>query len=224
MSTCRTGRHVERNALRSGCQPFKLVDMKDKGNNPTKRRTKADFRFNDARLCFSFAGTLGDRGKPRPYERLVSPDDLARWCVESGCLGTPPVCTDADLVHAKELREAIQRFGEAMAGRLPTDPQDVAIINRAAAKPPPAPELLADGTSVRWIGNGLDAALSSVARDLVALCDSPLRGRVRICENEECGVPFVDTSRAGGRRWCSMSTCGALSKKRTYRARLQAKT
>jgi predicted RNA-binding Zn ribbon-like protein len=84
-----------------------------------------------------------------------------------------------------------------------------------------APELVAGATKVRWVGSGLEAVLSTVARDLIAICDSPLKDRVRICENEECGVPFVDTSRAGIRRWCSMSTCGALIKKRAYRERLK---
>ncbi len=209
-------------ALRSGCQPHIVVDMNDEENRPAQqRRTKADFRFQDARLCFSFAGTLGDRGRPQPYERLLTPADLARWCVESGCIGSPPVCSDADLVRAKELREAIQRICEALAAGAATGPGDIAIVNRAAAKPPLAPELGPDGVSVRWVGDGLDAVLSRVARDLIELCASPLRERVRICGNPDCGVPFVDTSRAGGRRWCSMKTCGALSKKRAYRARLR---
>jgi predicted RNA-binding Zn ribbon-like protein len=121
-----------------------------------------------------------------------------------------------------------------MATGTSTDPHDIALINRAAAKPPLAPELEPSGTPnqmpnqmpnrmlVRWVGNGIDAVLSLVARDLIALCASPLDARVRICENATCGSPFLDTSRAGDRRWCSMSTCGALSKKRAYRARLRS--
>jgi predicted RNA-binding Zn ribbon-like protein len=186
-----------------------------------RRRTKADFRFKDARLCFSFTATLGDRGRPQPYERLQRPADLARWCVESGSLASPPVCGEADLERAKKLREAIQRVGEAMALDAPAYRADVALINKAAAKPPLAPELKSDGSSVRWVGDGLDAVLSLVARDLITLCASALREKVRMCENPACGSPFLDTSRAGERRWCSMSTCGALSKKRAYRARQQ---
>jgi predicted RNA-binding Zn ribbon-like protein len=190
--------------------------MSDAGQ---KRRTKADFRFQDARLCFGFAGTLGDRGRPAPYERLATPDNLARWCAESGCVDAPPACTEADLARAKELREAIQRAGAALAAGAPIAAADIAIINRAAARPPSVPELSPDGAEMRWSGDGLDAALSLVARDLIALCASPLRDRVRICGSAACGVPFVDTSRAGTRRWCSMNTCGATAKKRSYRAR-----
>src|SRR5882757_332074 len=191
---------------------------------PPQRRSKADFRFKDARLCFSFTATLGDRGKLQSYERWVRPADLARWCVESGCVSTPPVCSEADLVRAKALREAIQKVGEAVATNARPNPNGVAIINSAAAKPSPAPELDPRGTAVRWVGSRLATVLSLVARDLIALFASPLKTKVRICENPACGSPFLDTSRGGGRRWCSMSTCGALSKKRAYRARLRSDT
>ncbi len=72
--------------------------MSSQTNQLAQRRTKADFRFKDARLCFSFAATLGDRGKPQPYERLVRPADLARWCLESGGVGALPSCSGLDLV------------------------------------------------------------------------------------------------------------------------------
>jgi predicted RNA-binding Zn ribbon-like protein len=188
----------------------------------SNRRTKADFRFADARLCFSFAGTLGDRGRPQTYERLKTVDDLTRWCVESGCAKERPACSPRDLEQAKELREAIQRAGKAMAAKERPSKKDIEIINRAGSRPPVVPELLSDGVSVRWIATGLDAVLSTVARDLISVIDSPLRERVRICANTACGVPFVDTSRSGARRWCSMTTCGALAKKRAYRARRRA--
>jgi predicted RNA-binding Zn ribbon-like protein len=181
------------------------------------RRTKADFRFQDARLCFSFVATLGDRGKPESYERLVSPTDLARWSVESGCLATPPRCFPPHLIRAKALREAIYSAGKAWASKQPIDSEHIAVINSAAAIPALVPELSFD--AVTWAGTGIEAVLSSVARDFISLYGSPLRDRVKICQNAACGAPFVDTSRGGLRRWCSMTTCGALAKKRSYRSR-----
>ncbi|MGW2544562.1 CGNR zinc finger domain-containing protein [Kitasatospora sp. NPDC001574] len=186
-----------------------------------RQRAKADFRFDDARLCFAFAGTLADRGTDAPFERLARPEDLSRWAVESDCTTAAPPCTEADLGRARRLREAIQRTGLALADSAPPSPEDVALVNRAAAEPPSTPELAPDATTVRWHGATVAAVLSTVARDLIALCASEHRTRVRICGNPDCGVPFVDTSRAGARRWCSMKTCGALVKKRAYRARLQ---
>lgn len=111
-----------------------------------------------------------------------------------------------------------------MATGAPPRAHDIVSVNRAAELPPLVPKLSANGKSVQWSGNGLESVLSQVARDLIALYDSPLRERVRICGNPDCGVPFVDLSRAGARRWCSMSTCGATEKKRAYRVRLRLKS
>ncbi|MFE6871105.1 CGNR zinc finger domain-containing protein [Kitasatospora sp. NPDC057692] len=194
------------------------MDDKD-GRREGRQRAKADFRFDDARLCFAFAGTLADRGTDTPFERLARPEDLGRWSVESGCTTVAPACTEADLDGARRLREAIQRTGQALADEAAPAREDIALINGAAAEPPSVPELSADAASVRRHGDKVAAALSLVARDLIELCRSDHRDRVRICGNPACGTPFVDTSRAGARRWCSMKTCGALAKKRTYRAR-----
>ncbi|MFE7043367.1 CGNR zinc finger domain-containing protein [Streptomyces atratus] len=197
--------------------------MDDKnGRREGRQRAKADFRFDDARLCFAFAGTLADRGTDTPFERLARPEDLGRWSVESGCTTVAPACTEADLGRARRLREAVQRTGQALADETAPAHEDIALINSAAAEPTSVPELSADATSVDWRGDEVAAALSMVARDLIELCRSDHRTRVRICGNPACGTPFVDTSRAGARRWCSMKTCGALAKKRTYRARTQS--
>lgn len=43
------------------------------------------------------------------------------------------------------------------------------------------------------------------------LCSSAV-SRVRECEGERCGWLFLDTSKAGRRRWCSMADCGNRAK------------
>lgn len=41
--------------------------------------------------------------------------------------------------------------------------------------------------------------------------------RVRSCEHEDCVLWFLDTSKSGRRRWCSMETCGnRIKAKRHY--------
>jgi predicted RNA-binding Zn ribbon-like protein len=60
------------------------------------------------------------------------------------------------------------------------------------------------------------------ARVLQALTLSVLEGswaRVRICGAPDCRRAFVDTSRNGRGRWCSMKTCGNRMKTRAYRRR-----
>jgi predicted RNA-binding Zn ribbon-like protein len=60
-------------------------------------------------------------------------------------------------------------------------------------------------------------ALSAVARDAVDLLAGPDRNRIRRCGR--CTLHFVDRSRPGNRRWCSMELCGNQSKAEAFRAR-----
>ena len=67
---------------------------------------------------------------------------------------------------------------------------------------------------------GLNAALALLAPVLWSAGDL-LAGarldRVRRCANPECGWLFLDDSRVGKRRWCSMQSCGNRAKaKRHY--------
>ncbi|WP_167568813.1 CGNR zinc finger domain-containing protein [Brevibacillus migulae] len=43
--------------------------------------------------------------------------------------------------------------------------------------------------------------------------------RIRKCEHDECILHFLDTSKAGKRRWCSMETCGNRQKAAEFYAR-----
>ena len=44
-------------------------------------------------------------------------------------------------------------------------------------------------------------------------------GRLRVCAGDECGWLFLDSSKAGRRRWCSMADCGNRAKARRHYAR-----
>lgn len=61
------------------------------------------------------------------------------------------------------------------------------------------------------------AGLSAIARDAIDLLTGPLGHRIRVCAAEDCAFLFVDASRPGTRRWCSMERCGNLAKLRTHR-------
>jgi predicted RNA-binding Zn ribbon-like protein len=66
-------------------------------------------------------------------------------------------------------------------------------------------------------GEGVSAlrhALAGAAIEL--LTDLPL-DRLRRCPGDDCGWLFLDTSKAGRRRWCDMATCGTTDKNRRRR-------
>ncbi len=172
-----------------------------------------EFPFRSGRLCLDFSATLGGRYRGG-FERLRSTDDLRRWLRDSGLSSRPAPLSEHYLEAARELREAIYRLahpkGKARAG-------DVATLNRWAGLPPLAPKLAADGT-VSLQGSA-EGALSTLARDAIDLLTGPLARRIRECARPDCSLLFVDASRPGRRRWCSMERCGNLRKTAAYRRR-----
>jgi predicted RNA-binding Zn ribbon-like protein len=175
------------------------------------------FHFKSGRLCLDFVATLGERWR-RCFERLQSPEDLGRWLIQASLLTAAPPVEQGQLAEARRLRESIYRL-VSRAGKNP-DRRDVRELNRWAAKPPLAPRLAGDGRTVKWVaGRPVEAALATIARDAADLLSGPLATRVRECAAPDCALLFVDTSRPGRRRWCSMDACGNRIKTAAYRRR-----
>jgi predicted RNA-binding Zn ribbon-like protein len=86
--------------------------------------------------------------------------------------------------------------------------------------PPVKSCLLGHGLLVAGPDDRLAAQLlSTVARDAIELFTGPNQARIRQCAGPTCSPVFVDTSRPGQRRWCSMERCGNIDKQRASRAR-----
>ena len=178
------------------------------------------FHWKSGRLCLDFVATVGERWR-RSFERLLAPDDLARWLVESGMLDVPPKVSRQQLAQARGLREAINRL--ARPGTRP-EPGDRAQLNRWAARPALAPQLTRGGGR-EWVADQpVDAMLATIARDAVDLLTGPLVGRIRECSAPDCALLFVDTSRPGRRRWCSTEACGNRVRTKAYRERRKERT
>ena len=175
------------------------------------------FLFIAGRPCLDLAATVGERWR-RSFERLRTPEDLGRWLVEAGFAGEPPVVGHGQLEAVRALRDAIYRAAKS-AGKGTLDPADVTLINRWTAEPGAVP-VLDCRRRLSWLAERpVEAALASLARDAADLISGPLAGRVRECAAEDCALLFVDTSRPGRRRWCSMEGCGNRAKTRSYRRR-----
>ncbi|MDT0309152.1 CGNR zinc finger domain-containing protein [Streptomyces sp. DSM 44917] len=177
------------------------------------------FRFDPGALCLELLPT-GGPGPLARWEVLRAPADLVAWAESSRLDPTPRLTVSPqDVAAARRLRDALWRAATALAGGLPPAPGDLAEVNAAAARPSLVPALAPDGT-LAWAGDPDGRALlSTVARDAVRLFTGPHAGRVRECAGENCALVFVDTSRPGRRRWCSMERCGNRHKVRALRAR-----
>jgi predicted RNA-binding Zn ribbon-like protein len=178
------------------------------------------FRWRGGRLSLDFTATVGERWRAG-FERLREPADLARWFTEAGLTDASVAVGPARLRHARQLREALYRLFNAVRTTTAPEAADLDLVNRWATRPAPGPALLLLGDQLASSPAPPDAAglLTAVARDAVDLVTGPLAIRIRECDRHDCALLFVDESRAGARRWCSMGTCGARSKMSVYRSR-----
>jgi predicted RNA-binding Zn ribbon-like protein len=61
-----------------------------------------------------------------------------------------------------------------------------------------------------------------LVRDALNIIGGEDRAQLRECVNPRCTRLFIDTSRAGTRRWCGMTECGNKAKVAAFRARRRA--
>lgn len=173
------------------------------------------FRFRGGCNAIDLPATLQARLSPSPRELLKAPDDLARWLVSAGMAGAAPKATAEDLATARTLREAIYVLAGAQGGAEAETARKT--VNRIAAGIAAVPRLQSDGTMC--LEGSAGALLVTLARDAVHLFGSDTAKLVRQCESPTCTLYFIDTSRRGDRRWCSMSACGNAAKVNEFRRR-----
>lgn len=178
-------------------------------------RDGARWRFDPGALFLEFLLT-GGPDELAVWDRLRTPDELRAWVGASRLpISADGVSVgDADLAPARTLRDSLWRATRAVLAARPVVPADRTAVERAAAVPPPVPV---------WGGWQVPchapAVLSAVARDALAGLAGPAAARIRECAADDCRLVFLDTSRPGRRRWCSMQRCGNRHKVRDHRAR-----
>lgn len=177
-------------------------------------------------LAIDFANTVAYRGST-PDDSLHNVSDLFTWLTSAKVL---PEATAASLPRlmaaahlddvqlfndAINLRETIYRLLHVVATRSTSPANDLHRLNHALAEAPRRDCLAQAGGSLGWrieikptAANLLTPALWSVA-DIIAGPDS---ARLRECANDQCLWLFLDDSKNGTRRWCSMQACGNRAK------------
>ena len=184
-------------------------------------------------LSLDFANTLFWRGAATPQETLRTPNDLLAWLAGAGMAGTgavqshwqaSPKAADTAYRLALDLREAIYRI---LAEPEPA-PDDLAALNLALAAAPERRriERTAAGWAWRtepWSAPNLHHLLAPIVWSAADLLAGPRRARVRTCANPQCRWLFLDDSKAGTRRWCSMSSCGNRAKAHRHYSRTRGR-
>ena len=172
-------------------------------------------------LSIDFANTLYWRGSDPPTETFGTMDDLLAWC--RGQAGVPSSLVEACrahgeeasepamLAHALALREALYRLFLAQAEQREPQADDLALLGGFLAEAAPRVAL-----ARRWrlcvADRGgratLAGLLGPVLWSAIDLLGGARLAKVKRCANDACQWLFIDDSKNGSRRWCSMSSCG----------------
>jgi predicted RNA-binding Zn ribbon-like protein len=124
---------------------------------------------------------------------------------------------------AIRLRETIYRCFAATAHGHAPDSEDLAALNAALAEVPPRRRVCLGGWDVGVPDGAMSVLLGPVLWSAADLLVGAQLRRVRQCVNPACGWLFLDDSKSGTRRWCSMSTCGNRAKAHRHYERRKAK-
>lgn len=178
------------------------------------------FRFRSGWPSLDLTATLIGRLKPKQTDLLAAPGDLDRWMIASGLAGASPNSSAEDLEEARLLRESIYAIAIHYIHKDAVPPKARKLLNDMAGRDAAVPELAANGT-MRWKG-AAPGLLTVIAREAVGLFGTGVGERIRQCEAKPCAILFVDFSRSGDRRWCSMASCGNKAKVAEYRRRKRA--
>jgi len=176
----------------------------------------------------SFSVELLLTGGPGTYARweiLHEPADLAAWLADSRLAATAPLraadfrIRPAELRRIKEFRDTFLSVALALSAGERPRAADLEVVNFAAG-PGPVPRLDPRTLTRGWHTPVTGAqVLGAAAADAIELVASPRPGRLRMCAAPDCLLLFVDTSRPGNRRWCSMQRCGNRNKVHAFRAK-----
>jgi len=184
-------------------------------------------------LCLAFVNSVAWRKAERPEDRLPSPFALLDWCVRAGLCEVDYAAAlrrrwserprEARAVHqcAITLREAIYRILRSRIRSEALPENGLRVLNRVLAVAPRRVCLAQKGSGLGWYAGMRPAVptdmLAPIAWSAADLLIGPRVQRVRQCADEKgCGWLFIDESRAGTRRWCSMGECGNRAKARRH--------
>ena len=172
--------------------------------------------------ALDFVNTVDPRVGPEAEDFLVSPSSLAAWAAHVGLVRRVHV-TPAGHRRAIDLREALYRVFLAVAHDRRPATADLAHVHDEHVKAFRHARLSRHGEGYGFhvpAAAGVDAILWPILESASELLASP--ARIKECPGDDCGWVFLDASRSGTRRWCSMASCGARDKMRRYRERLRS--
>jgi predicted RNA-binding Zn ribbon-like protein len=137
----------------------------------------------------------------------------------------PSPASDRALARIRKVRAALGEIVVAAVEHRPAAGKAIDTVNRVL--PVRQRFILVCGPGGvldhRHEGDAIDDVLARIAERIARQVIAPDVDRLRICANDDCRMPFFDSSRTGRRRWCTMQVCGNRAKAARHRARAKDK-
>ena len=185
-------------------------------------------------LALDFANTVDDPLGPQRWDHIPDHPNLVTWGERVGIVDAreaavlrraaaeDPEAAAAAVRDAVALRSALNDVFGAVVDGTPLDDGWVGCA-RSSRPRPPGPKLTATGPhpAPTWSLAEPGALLWPVADAAHRLLTGPEVARLKRCV--ACPWLFLDRSRNGSRRWCSMEICGTDEKIRRYVTRRAAR-
>jgi predicted RNA-binding Zn ribbon-like protein len=197
---------------------------------PRARAPWQDAHFIGGHPVLDLTNTVFDRAHPVPDNDLLkTPSDVLTWCESVGLFDSAPALDDAAADgltdQVRSVREQAWGVFDAVSRGQPVPTVSLGVLLERSGAGVRSGHLRRidadlDHVAADWdVPGAIATALSLLA--VHALFTLPA-DRVRACGR--CGWLFLDSSRGGRRRWCSMSTCGNREKASRHRQAAQPAT
>jgi predicted RNA-binding Zn ribbon-like protein len=180
-----------------------------------------DFFWVGNHLALDFVNTLA-AGPDGPLELLRSDADLWRWARASPLAERlrPAQRSSARLdPEVQRLRAALHALVTARIDGGPPPRAALERLNESLALPRPPARLAFSGGRFQLPSESLatnEELRRALAESAAQLLTATLAERLRRCAGEGCVLLFLDVSKSGRRRWCSMAGCGNRAKARAH--------
>jgi predicted RNA-binding Zn ribbon-like protein len=188
-------------------------------------------KVNGNELCLDFLNTISHRFKAPLRSYFVDIYDIIYWGWKKVSILNEEQCLYLEEAAKTNLAEAERFFEETIALRTRLDHIFYPISEK---KTPEPEEVKAFDDIVRvyrahqtlrasneefvlawdWEPGDFRQITAPIVLSALELLLSPRLGRVGHCAR--CGWLFLDTTKNGKRRWCSMEECGSVAKAKEY--------
>lgn len=192
-------------------------------------KTVAELPFVAGHVALDFVNTAEERGHPEAVDALTGPADLRAWGQRYGLISAPAGLEDddqAEFGRAIETRELLYEVFLARRDGQPVTAQQLARLSELGAAAYRAGELRRDDDGTinwNWDRASLDSIRHVAVTEAIDLLRAEPSARLKQCPGDHCGWFFLDTTKRGNRRWCSMAECGQDAKDEYRRAQRQAR-